>query len=539
MLRLRLAAVLASALGLTTAACGPPGGVGTVASAGTVDVTWADGGLGDVAPLDLLRVRIDLGSVVPAPDEVRLDLDGARVTAIPEACVASTVTELVSAIVDDDLVCRPATGTTSVVVDVIVDGRAGEQVDGTVTTRTGASTAPEAAGEVPPRTIAGRDARLEPDLRLLSSPDFLNGDVGDLADGPGSWADQPAATRTANSTNDAYERTLDALLDDWQRLDPAGVLVAGDLVDGRWGYDDTDSRNFGRVDTAGQQRRALRRAARTYYPQYLQRFADHDLTVFPAMGDHEYGDNPWPRRKRRLADDFKTEFARAFTTDRSGAPAFDDHPRGPARLTAYAGRPSPEVQVVTLDVFDITPARARIGVDPQQMRWLRDVLRRAHADGVEWIIVQAHTPVLYPVRARASSMLHYPGGSQSQLWKVFERFGVDLYLAGEVHDTTATESGGVVQVSHGGIFQFSLTTALVIDVYDDRLYLTLRDYDLHHTYDPDGRRLWETRRSGMPWDIALAGSRRRSAPRWSCRAAVVGPGCVESSGILVPTTDAD
>jgi hypothetical protein len=507
-----------------------PSGTAAAAARDAPTATWL---VDEVAPLSLLRGRIDLAA--PA-DELRVDLEGARMVTIPDACASSTVTTTTSAIVDADLVCRVLPGTDTVELVVIVVGRSGEEVGGRVTTRSGSASG---TSTLPVLPILGTDADLAPDLRLLSSPDFLNGDVGDLADGPGTWADQPRATRSTNSTNRDYERGLDRILDDWQALAPAGVLVGGDLTDGRWGYDDAATGNFGPVDTLRQRRLAVRRAARTYYPQWRERFDERGLAAFPAMGDHEYGDDPWPRRKRALAPTFEAEFARVFTTDAAGRPLFPDRPEGPSRLTAYAGRPTPEVQVVTLDVFDITPERARIRVDRRQLAWVRDVLRSARRDGVEWLVVQGHTPILQPVRQRASSGLAYPGGRESRLWQLLQRFGVDLYLTGEVHDTTATEADGIVQVSHGGIFQFGLTTALLLDFYGDQLYVTLRDYDVEYDDHPSGKRLWETRRSGMPFELSVA---RQAATIGT--ATIVGrrdggARLSGASGILVPPTTAD
>ncbi|CAN5214965.1 hypothetical protein BH09ACT12_BH09ACT12_08890 [soil metagenome] len=489
--------------------------------------TWLDG-TADIASLARLQGHVELTETT---EELHIELRHARMVLIPEECETSTVTKTTSAIVGADLVCSVSTATRSMTFTAIAVGRRGDEVSGTVTARRGLE---YRTSTIPTRRISGGPATITPDLRLVSSPDFLNGDVGDLSASPGFWNDTPPDERTSNSINPAYERALDSILDDWESLRPEGVLVAGDLVDGRWGYDDEDSGNFGPVGTLEERRLALQRAARTYYPQWKQRFVDHALAVYPAMGDHEYGDNPWPQDKRDLAADFKAEFAREFTTDAAGQPLFADHPDGPARLTAYAGRPSPDVQVVTLDVFDITPERARVRVDPQQLAWLRDVLRQARRDDVEWVIVQAHVPILTPVRARDSSQLHYPRGTDSRLWKVFERFGVDLYLAGEVHDTTTQEADGIVQITHGGIFQFSLTTALVLDVYGDQLYVTLRDYDMHHAEDPDGTRLWETRRGGMPSLITVA-------PQVATigTATITGKGLSASSGILVPPGDAN
>jgi hypothetical protein len=153
--------------------------------------------------------------------------------------------------------------------------------------------------------------------------------------------------------------------------------------------------------------------------------------------------------------------------------------------------------VVTIDPFDIAPDHARIRVDRQELRWLAGVLRQAQRDGVRWTIVQGHVPILEPVRSRGSSELHYPGGARSRLWRLFERYGVDIYLCGEVHDTTATTQDGIVQLAHGGAFQFGLTTYALLDIHDDRIDVTLRDYAVRVRDARDHSRLWETVRSGL------------------------------------------
>jgi len=114
-------------------------------------------------------------------------------------------------------------------------------------------------------------------------------------------------------------------------------------------------------------------------------------------------------------------------------------------------------------------------------------------------------PIVWPVgTSRGSSGLHYPGGTSSPLWKMFARYGVDLYLSGEVHDVSVAEQDGVTQISHGGLFQFGLTNALLLDFYDNSIYLTLRDYDMRARDAADGTRLWETRRRGLPKLLEVA-----------------------------------
>ena len=101
------------------------------------------------------------------------------------------------------------------------------------------------------------------------------------------------------------------------------------------------------------------------------------------------------------------------------------------------------------------------------------------------------------MRSRGSSELRYPGGRRSDLWRIFQKYGVDLYLCGEAHDVTATSAGGVLQLAHGGAFQFALTTYAVLDVHEDRLEVTLNDYSVRVRDARDRSRLWETVRAGL------------------------------------------
>ena len=475
------------AAGLLAVPTGVPVASGAASASGSrvAAVAWADPGAtapeGSVLPL---RISLAAG---PAT-EATVRILGGTVVGLPDACAPSSVVRRRSYLSAD---------ATTLVCDV-VDKRAQEL---SVDVRSGAAPGPLAvtvldggvATPVAERTVVVGPPDTARRLRLLSSPDFLNADIADLRRGPGSWNPR----RSANSTSPAYERAIDRVLDDWRQQQPDAVLVAGDLVDGRWGRDSHHTGNFGPVGSPAQRATATRLAAATYYPQYLQRFREHGLDLYPAAGDHEYGDNPWTVSKRRLAPVFQQQFARYFTRTPSGHPRFRDHPTGVHSGTAYAFRPAPDVQVVTIDPFDIAPDHARIRVDRQQLRWLVRVLRGAQEDGVRWTIVQGHVPILEPVRSRGSSELHYPGGSRSRLWRVFRAYGVDVYLCGEVHDVTATSQDGILQLAHGGAFQFGLTTYALLDVHDDRLDITLDDYAVKVRDAGDRSRLWETVRSGL------------------------------------------
>ncbi len=463
----------------------PVDGARSATASRVAAVGWADAPAtaseGSALPL---RVTLAPGAATVATVRVA----GGTVVGLPDACAPSTVIRRRSYLSADGstLVCD--------VVDehgqeLAVEVRPGASPGPLTVTVTDGGIATSAAALPVLVGLPSTPRR----LRLLSSPDFLNADIADLRRGPGFWNPD----RSANSTSPAYERAIDHVLDDWERQQPDAVLVSGDLVDGRWGRDSRHTGNFGPVNNPTKRAKAARLAAATYYPRYLQRFREHGLDLYAAAGDHEYGDNPWTASKRRLAPVFQQQFARYFTRTPNGRPRFHDHPKGAHAGTAYAFRPVPDVQVVTIDPFDIAPDHARLRVDRQQLRWLVRVLRSAQEDGVRWTIVQGHLPILEPVRSRGSSELHYPGGSRSRLWQVFRKYGVDVYLCGEVHDVTATSQDGILQLAHGGAFQFGLTTYAVLDVYDDRLDITLRDYEVRIRDARDHSRLWETVRSGL------------------------------------------
>ena len=323
---------------------------------------------------------------------------------------------------------------------------------------------------------------------FVAAPDFLNQDVGDVRKLP-TW--RPGLP---NSWTPELQASIDRFLDEIAARDPGSVLVAGDLVEGHWGRDSEGTGIFGPTRTRQQKIRALRRAADFYYDAYERRFASRGLTLHAALGDHEIGDNPWAggraarRFKQRHVDVAKQEFARHFTQVH-GRPRYRDRPVGsPWEDTAYAVRLAPEVLLVTVDEFHRTRHDVRFEVVGQQLAWLRSTLRKARRDGVRWVVVQGHNPVLWPVRSRRSSRGHLLGGARSPFWRTLARFDVDLYLSGEVHDTSMRRARGVTQVATGGLLYAGNATYLAVQVHARRLELDVRE--LSGTIDRE--LLWQT-----------------------------------------------
>ena len=350
-----------------------------------------------------------------------------------------------------------------------------------ITAGVGAVVAASLTATVLVPTIAGsaRGAAAEsPACSLVSMPDGWNADIGDLR--------QLATWRAGlgNSTSPQMRKSVATVLDAAAAEQPEAVLVAGDLVEGHWGADVDGTRLFGKVRTLEQRQAALRRAGAFYYGEWAERFALRGLTVYPAIGDHEVGDDPWRGSnaaygagndfKRRMFPVFKQTWANVFTRTATGH-RYSERPVGtPHEATAYAVEPCPGVLVVTVDVFrrgggDV---HAQLGAD--QMAWLDRVLSESTA---ETKIVQGHTPVLGPVNREYSSGLMYDGGKQSAFWQTLAEHDVDLYLCGEVHTVTVLHGrkhrvdvptvalgAGVTQISHGGLIHRGRVNYLTIDL---------------------------------------------------------------------------
>ncbi|GAA1156629.1 hypothetical protein GCM10009606_38320 [Nocardioides aquiterrae] len=171
-------------------------------------------------------------------------------------------------------------------------------------------------------------------------------------------------------------------------------------------------------------------------------------------------------------------FAQAYDTAPDGGPRFTDRPVGTQwEDTAYAAQLSPDVLLVSLDVFHVTRAHVRTEVVGGQLAWLQRVLADARSRGVPWVIVQGHVPVLTPVRIRNSSGLTLEDGERSPLWRTLSRYGVDLYLCGEVHDTSMRQAGGVTQIASGTPIYLRKASYLTADVYADRIDLTVHEFE--------------------------------------------------------------
>ncbi len=282
---------------------------------------------------------------------------------------------------------------------------------------------------------------------FVSMPDFLNVDT---------TYPQPG-----------WEDALDYVLKAVKAENPDFVLIAGDLLMGRWWSEE-------KID----------KYAKIYYPAWIERMNAHGLKYYTAIGDHELGDNPWPADRAKLVPSFKAAFRNYMKMPLNGP----DHMKGTAFHVLHKN-----ALIVAVDVFEKGKSSQGL-IAPQvtgkQLEWLEKTLD-AHRS-VDHVVVMGHTPILGPVRKRSSSGLMLLEGRQSPLWRTMSKRNVDLYLAGEVHAITCTRRDGVQQIAHGGLFGYNpKVNYMVVKVSPGKMELTLKELDIVCK----GPKLWQEGRN--------------------------------------------
>ncbi|HET7067322.1 MAG TPA: metallophosphoesterase [Nocardioides sp.] len=363
------------------------------------------------------------------------------------------------------------------------------------------------SGLVLSRGVTAQAAKsLDPVFTFVSLPDFMNGDVADLQVLP-TW------DGGANSVNQSWEGAMERALLAVADVQPDAVFLAGDMVEGRWNVDTENRQLFGPVnqgidpESIAMCKSAITSAGGVYYSYHADLFASHDLPLYPAVGDHEIlDDRPGPLNDRwnpsgvtlgqpdnryYLVDHAKSVWADHFTRP-GGVPRFTRRPVGTAaEFSAYSVSFADALTLITVDTFMRTAHGVRLGVFDAQLRWLQREIRRAKRRG-HVVVVQGHIPVMHPTRWWASGRLRVPEGRQSVFYQVLRREGVDVYLCGEVHDSTVIQHGrrAPVQISHGCIFEYGFSY-LVGRLYPDRR-LVLDLYEIPLVGASLERELWCT-----------------------------------------------
>ncbi len=267
------------------------------------------------------------------------------------------------------------------------------------------------------------------------------------------------------------------------------ILMPGDACRGHW---DTPQfiQKFNPELTPAE---AILQAGDLCYTGMTDAFREAGYsTILMAVGDHEVGDNPWPVGNAVSAHqaEFRQAFAKGFNIKPEDGKFRYDKPIGKApsrpmgtkyEETSFAYQHK-NVLFVTVDVFYQEDPEKQIGpqgsvtgtVVGRHLEWFDQVLSEARKDpGIRHIFVQAHLPVLQPVRRVNSSGMLMDREMESDFWKTMRKHEVDIYFAGEVHSNTVTRDpkSDLVQVVTRGRYINNFATVDVRDeVIDLRLY---------------------------------------------------------------------
>ena len=334
---------------------------------------------------------------------------------------------------------------------------------------------------------------------FVSTPDFLNMDLGDLTQYDHQANGGVGASTGFNSFNGKYQTAVDKYLDAIKLENPSVVMVAGDLTLQRWVNDGDPAAPvgggkgiFGPVYSGHRdfdvEEARNRAASKFYYDQWRERFDSRGLTVLAAVGDHEIGDDEQYDTPigQQLVPVLRDEFSKSFV-DPIQSRILSRPTAGQHTGTAYYTRQG-NVAIVTVDVFNQrSNGTVKAEVVGEQLDWVNSTLDAINADPtIDHVIVQGHVPIddSPTVPERFSSGLKLEGRQESPLWKTMESKGVDLYFAGEVHADSVRQNATnpLLQVVHGAAWGFEKIPTvgyLVGRVDGDIMDLTLKETTLN------------------------------------------------------------
>jgi len=232
-------------------------------------------------------------------------------------------------------------------------------------------------------------------------------------------------------------------------------------------------------------------------------------TLLATVGDHEIGGNSGfvvsgPRSKLSTVPAYRKAFGDGYNRDDGGLFLFNQlignvspRPLGTTyEDTSFAYRHK-NALFATVDAFKLVGDgdsnyidRAKgfggegaitCDVSGDHLDWFESVLVEARNDSsIKHIFVQAHLPIIQPVRKVQCSGQFMDGAEKSQFWAIMDRYDVDIYFAGEVHSNTASKSkdpaSNLVQIVSGyKAFSNFLVINMTDDVIDVKLFNEVGD----------------------------------------------------------------
>jgi len=139
------------------------------------------------------------------------------------------------------------------------------------------------------------------------------------------------------------------------------------------------------------------------------------------------------------------------------------------------------VLFVTVDIwYQEDPSEAINGddtvkgaVEGEHLLWFESVLREARnfPEIIKHVFVQAHLPILWPIRRVSTNVTLMDGGSNNVLWKLMRQYHVDIYFCGDTHAHTVIKDpeSNLIQIASRGM---NFNSFLTVDVSHDTIDIT-------------------------------------------------------------------
>lgn len=287
-------------------------------------------------------------------------------------------------------------------------------------------------------------------VKFVSFPDFFNFDIPNPCPG--------------------YDSAVNFFLNNVKKENPDFVLIDGDLVNGHWWDSPKCVEHMGNI----------------YYSAWVRRMQEHGLKCYTAVGDHELGDDPWPKEKIKLIPYLEDTYCKYLKMPLNGP----ENKKG----LAYFVRQG-DLLVITVETFEVINDTMHVDVLGKQLAWFKQVLTDNH--DAKFKIVQGHAGIWGEIKSRSSSNLKLEKGKDSEFYKVMKEEGVDVYLAGEFHDVTVLESDGIWQIVHGSSWGREIVNTedyLVGEISGDELILSMKRIYM----DAQGEYMWNLNKDKGP-----------------------------------------
>jgi hypothetical protein len=277
------------------------------------------------------------------------------------------------------------------------------------------------------------------------------------------------------------------------------LLIPGDTNGGKW-YSPSFARDkLGNASLTAEE--AVKIASHGCYGTLRKLFKEGGYdNLLVALGDHELGGNGWMPGglKNSALNAFREGFQLELNRDENGnflhgelIGSVPSRPMGTIHENTSFAHRYKNVLFITIDCFHdkgfVFQDFARglggegsitVTVEGKHLKWFEKVLKEARRDdSIKHIIVQAHVPILQPLRKVQSSGQFFDLGEESKFWKLMDKYNVDIYFAGEVHATTVSkrDDSNLLQVASRGN-QFN--NFLSISITDESIHISAFNEDL-------------------------------------------------------------